>query len=201
MTLVGNIEESLEFFFKFCGLLTISELYYMANIWDRLHPRYRNRVLTDICMPSKFSHICKNILHTFVSVLSTYLYLQTKIQYQQSICLWFMLRLHSQNLLKVSFTMIKNTVIFFWNPSMCNGILVPIDLLHKREDFGPKIQIQWPSLRICRGISKKKWGTYDYAKWNLKPNISSIFYFVHVNNVWISGILCFNEADRCLYFE
>ena len=76
LTSVGNFEERWEIFFQ---VLWISH-----NIWTLLHCKYLRQttppqtegyyvVLTDVCMPSKFRHICKKIIHTFVSVLSTYL--------------------------------------------------------------------------------------------------------------------------------
>ena len=37
---------------------------------------------------------------------------------------------------------------------------------------------------------KKKIGAYSYDKWNVKLTISSIFHFEHVNDVWISHIVC-----------
>ena len=38
-----------------------------------------------------------------------------------------------------------------------------------------------------------------YDKWNFKPKISSIFHFEHVNEVWISHILCVRALLAGLY--
>ena len=40
----------------------------------------------------------------------------------------------------------------------------------------------------------------NYAKWNFKVRISSIFRFEHVNEVWISGILCVKALSEIIYY-
>ena len=79
------------------------------------------------------------------------------------------------------------SVLFFLIPSLA-FFFGPTDLLHKWEDY--KFSNKKDNIGAWRDFKKNLCGVYAYDKGNLKPKNSSTFHFEHVNNVWISHILC-----------